>query len=339
MRALHLGLLVSTLAACGGGGERLKVLTYNIGNADGTDPRYPLRLADQAYEDFVGARIRALDADLVFLQEVLPPHTCAAFTESDARRTCFDAANRPAPVQRLLGDGYSVVCDMRLQVECIGVKRKFGTIRGVAPGGFQLMGAETPALPLPSCSYAGGECDDTKCDAEATVSAIDVDTASSGAMRVVHLHPNAPGEGAGGFYLGESCRRQQLVQAFDGLVKSGVPNVVAGDTNLDLGVFASEAETALWEAQVGAGKRFTDHGHVSTSGDFYPTRRVSIPVAIDKVLTDAFTGSCTVQGANESAGSDPGTKTLDDGFDFSTLVGGVARRIDHLAVVCDLTRR
>jgi hypothetical protein len=330
--------LVALLALAACGSEPLRVLTYNVGNADGSDAHYALRLSDQAYEDFVGARIRAVGADLVFLQEVLPPHTCASFVETSPARTCFDAANRPAPVERLLGDGYSIVCDMRLQVECIGVRRGFGTIRGVPAGGFVLMGADTPPLPLPPCSYAGGECDDTRCDAEATVSAIDVDTAS-GPLRVVHLHPNAPGEGARGFYLGEACRRQQLAQAFDGLVRDGIPNVLAGDTNLDLEIFASQEEAALWAAHVGDGKRFTDHSQTDSTGAFLPTRRVSIPVAIDKVLTDAFTGRCTVHGNNETSSAPPAVPPLDDGFDFAALDGGLARRIDHLAVSCDLTRR
>jgi hypothetical protein len=317
--------------------EKVRVLTYNIGNPDVSEPNYPLRLGYQSYEDFMAQKIRGLQADIVVLQEVLPPHTCASFTEMDAARTCFNASSRPEPVRRVLGDEYSIVCDMRLQVECIGVKKSFGKIRGV--DGFALMGAETPALPLPTCSYAGGECDDSKCDAEATVSAVDVDTAN-GALRLVHVHPNAPGEGAGGVYFGAPCRVAQLEQAFSTLVKSGVPNLVAGDTNTDLAVFGDDTEKAKWGQYVGPGKRFTDHGQVDSTGQFYPTRRVSFAVAIDKVLSDSHTGSCKVFGKNPGA-PDPGQPPLDDGFDFSVLPGGAAgmQRIDHLAVLCELERK
>ena len=189
----------------GGGGPTgplsLKLVSYNIGNADDAEPHYPLRLSYQPYEDHVGAKLRALEPDVVLLQEVLPPETCELFEEADPGRTCFDAANRQPAAQRILAPEYTVVCDGRQHVECIGVKRSFGTIEGIEPGAFVLEGAETPPLPLPPCVYAAGECDNTRCDAEATVSAVTITTAN-GPLRLVHAHPNAAGSGASGPYLG-----------------------------------------------------------------------------------------------------------------------------------------
>lgn len=334
MRSLGGMALVLVLVAGCGGESVTRVMTYNIGNADDKEPNYPLRLSYQSYEDHVAKQIRALDPDIIFLQEVLAPNLCAKFTESDSKRTCF-AAGGKAPVERILGDGYSIVCDARLQVECIGVKKTFGTIEGVAPGALSLMGAETPALPLPSCSYALGECDDTKCDAEATVGAITV-LSRGQRLRVVHAHPNAAGMNGATTYLGEPCRYAQLQQLFDGLTGTA-PAILGGDWNVDLALFASAREKALWESHVGPGKRFTDLSAQDSQGQFAPTRRIGVATAIDKVLSDRYAGSCKVHGKN-AFGADPGQPALDEGYDFTALPGGAAftGRIDHLAVSCEL---
>jgi hypothetical protein len=326
-------LALVLVAGCGSEGTT-RVLTYNIGNADDQEPNYPLRLSYQSYEDYVAKQIRALDPDIVFLQEVLAPNLCAKFTEGDAARTCFGAGGK-APVERILGDGYSIVCDARLQVECIGVKKTFGSIEGVAAGALSLMGAETPPLPLPACSYAAGECDDTKCDAEATVGAVYVQ-ARGKRLRVVHAHPNAAGINGATSYLGEPCRQAQLQQLFEGLTGSA-PAILGGDWNVDLALFASAREKALWEQYVGPGKRFTDLSPLDAQGQFSPTRRIGVATAIDKVLSDAYTGTCKVHGRN-MFGADPGQPALDEGYDFSGLPGGAAftGRIDHLAVSCEL---
>ena len=339
--------MVVAASGCGGGDETadlplaptwdVRVITANIGNPNDAEPHYPLRLSYQAYEDYVGAQIRARAPDIVFLQEVLPPQTCEAFTESDPERTCYDAATRPLAAQRVLGDGYSVTCDARLHVECVGVKISFGTIEGVPQGGFVLAGAETPVLPLPSCVYADGACDDTACDAESTVSAVDVST-SRGALRIVHVHPNAAGNGANGFYTGEPCRYAQLEQVFEGasaLAGASGDAIVAGDFNMDAESFASAAESALWDAHVGDGQRFADLGPPRDGlGHWLPTRSI---FAIDHIVADGFSGLCRNHGPR--AGSNENALApFDAGFDFAVLPGGELSldRIDHGAVECDL---
>jgi endonuclease/exonuclease/phosphatase family metal-dependent hydrolase len=346
---LSLLVALGAQAALGCGGDdgstlRVRVLTYNIGNPDDTDPNYALRLSYQSYEDYMGAQIRALDPDVVFLQEVLPPHTCEAFAETDPARTCYQAADRLAAAQRVLGPDYSIVCDGRLQVECMGVKVSFGTFDGLEAGGFSLQGAETPPLPLESCVYALGECSKDKCDAESTVSAASVTTAK-GPLRLVHAHPNAPGStSSGGFYMGDACRKLQMQQVFEGLAGFGDvpligagPNIIAGDFNMDPVAFSTATEVELWDAWVGEGKRFQDFGPADAEGTHYGTRLGALGAAIDHVLAESATGSCQVFGQAE-LGPPSGTERLDEGFDFAGLPGGVdfAGRIDHFAIVCDL---
>lgn len=311
----------------------VRFMTFNVGNPDDGDAHYPLRLRDRTYEAFVAEAIAAWRPDVIALQEVLPPHTCAAFVETDPNRTCFEHESRPPAARRLLGDDYSIVCDMRRQVECIGVHVDFGTIPGIAPGGMELFGAETPELPAPSCNYAAGGCDQNLCDAESTISAIDVDSFDFGQLRVVHLHPNASGfTGEGIFYVGNTCRTLQTEQAF-ALATEGVPTLMLGDWNFDPdNTVLYGPEAGVWQEHVGAGRRFTDHGQRDSVG-----RRIATVgddpagVAIDHVITDFADGACHVIRAPR----------FDDHFDFETLApgGAYSGRIDHHPVLCDLRWR
>lgn len=307
----------------------VRFMSFNVGNPDDGESDYPLRLRDQAYEDFVAEAIARWRPDVIALQEVLPPHTCEAFVETDARRTCFEHEPRDPAVRRLLGDDYSIVCDARQQVECVGVHVGFGTIVGLAPGALALTGAETPELPAPACNYAAGGCDQNLCDAESTVSALDVESIY-GPLRVVHLHPNASGfTGEGIFYLGNTCRTLQTQQAFD-LARDGVPTLMLGDWNFDpdnRALYGPEGE--VWDAHVGEDRRYLDHGAKDPVGRRVPTVGDDPGgFAIDHVISDFARGRCDVV-----------RPRFDEGFDFG-IVGAAADgydgRIDHHPVLCDL---
>jgi endonuclease/exonuclease/phosphatase family metal-dependent hydrolase len=325
--------------------EPFRVLSYNIGNPDDAEPNYPLRLSYQAYEDSIAQTIRNLEPDIVLLQEVLPPQTCDAFDEEDSARTCYNADARPTAAERVLGDDYSIACDARLHVECVGVRKAFGTIQDLEPGEFSLSGAETPPLPLDSCNYAAGTCNNDLCDAESTVSAVTVEAAGE-TIRVVHMHPNAAGLGEDGFYQGDGCRALQVEQAFEGLKGLGEGDgaalagegktIVAGDFNLDPTGFATDEELAIWDRNVGPGQRFSHFNPTDEdTGDLIPTRR-GLAITIDHVVADEFSGDCEV--FSEEGGSAP----LDSDFDFDSLPGTLdgeefPGRIDHFALLCTLT--
>ena len=70
----------------------------------------------------------------------------------------------------------------------------------------------------------------------------------------------------------------------------------------------------------------------------YATRRGAFGMAIDHVLLDAGTGTCTVHGYDEGFGDDPGTVAFDEEFDWTQVPDGVwySGRIDHFALECDL---
>jgi hypothetical protein len=317
----------------------IRFMSYDVGTPGGADPRYAYRIADQAYEDCVGDRIRATAPGVVLLQEVLSPGRCAAFEEPDAARTCWNDADREPAVRRLLGPDYTIACDARRHVECIGVATSFGTIDGLAPGALGLDIAETPPLPLPPCAYA--ECDDARCDEESTLSAVTVAT-RRGPLRIVHVHPSAPGTSAAGIFWTTACRALQLRQVFDGVpgfgddpLATADPTVVAGDFNLDPVRLIGDATRRVWERHVGDGRRFRDLTPSAPDGTQYGTRRGNLGIAADHVLVAGLAGACTVHG--HAVGVDPGTEALDAGC-AGTLSGPKASggRVDHFAITCDL---
>lgn len=294
----------------------VRVISYNIGNGLKEAP-YELRVRDLAYEAHLGAQIRARGAHVVMLQEVLPPTVCESYVETDPGRACHASAadQHPAQAKRLLGDAYSVVCDQRDHVECIGVRVDFGTIRGVAPGGFELAGAETAPLPGPACDFTGGECDGSgdNCDAESSVSTVIIDTVD-GPLQVIHGHPTA---------IGESCLQEQINQSFE--LAEGFPTILGGDWNFDPTRADDLAATTIWSTQVGVDRRFTDHSSHRRACRLTRTS-VGQDASLDRIASDFAEGGCFVW-------QNP---RLDDGYDFDTLDGG---RADHYAVECELFRR
>lgn len=289
----------------------LRVLTYNIGHAGSRQP-YALRLSDCRYEQAVGRAFAELAPDLVFLQEVLAPSQCEGFTELDPQRSCFDFEHDAPQVRRLLGDAYSIACDANQHVECIGVRRSFGTIRGLEAGGIDLAGATTAALPGRPCDYLDGKCSGRSngCDAESSISTVVIDT-KSGAVRAIHVHPTA---------IGRQCLQRQLVQAF--AFADELPSIAAGDWNFDPSSATDLVASSIWERWVGAEARFVDH---SPRDRHCRLQRTSVgqDSSLDRVISDFAHGACHVW-------SEP---RLDEGADFSRLEGP---RIDHFAVDCVL---
>lgn len=294
------------------GAPDVRVLSYNIGNGNKERP-YALRIRDRAYENHVGERIRELAPDIVLLQEVLPPTACESFSEHDPARTCYpDPDAHPAAAKRILGPAYSVACDQREHVECIGVRSSFGTIRGVEPGGFALAGAETSPLPGRACDYLAGHCSgrSNTCDAESSISTVIVDTAN-GPLRIIHVHPTA---------IGEVCLARQVEQAF--ALVDDLPTLIGGDWNFDPTRASDLVPAAIWYSWVGEGRRFANHSE-RVGACRLDSTSAGRNMSLDRVISDFAVGRCKVW-------REP---RLDDGFDFAALDGA---RIDHFAVECSL---
>jgi hypothetical protein len=295
----------------------LVVVSLNVGTPNLTDPVYLRHISHQGYEDFVGARLRDLDADLVALQEVLPPSVCAAAAEPDSNRTCYQAELRPSQAERLLGAEYQIVCDAARQTVCLGVHRRLG----IPPAAVR----QTAAAPLPTCSIAANTCDEGLCDEDTNVNRLDL-RAPWGPLAVGFFGLNAPGLGLSGAYTGQTCRAAQLDALF-GLFADlpAGPVVLVGDLAFDPEAPGAGAPAERLAAALAPVGPYSDLAPRSANGARMPT--VLVPAAgQDTALVAGLTGDCEVVG----------TPTLDAPFDFGQLPGGAldTGRIDHRAVRC-----
>ena len=315
----------------------LRLMTWNVGNTDSRDPHDAYRLKQQRYEDHRD-RVREVAPDVVFLQELLLPTQCASFIEGDASWTCHDVAGRDAAVRRLLGPGYSIACDARGHVECIGVRTSFGAI-AVHPRRAGARRRSDPPASLAPCSWRQGECDDERCDAESTVSAVTVETIRG------PLRPRSrPSHGAGqvrprALLGGGSC---PIPPAPTGLRWRRRRTGARRPTFEPCGGRLQPRSVCLR----GAGKRpygrSTSARDAAFASDAAAPNAPSTPRAGEPGLRPrpgrsptACAANCTVHG--RGIGPDPGTEPLYVGFDWSALPDGARASGPHRSF-CDHVR-
>lgn len=323
----------------------LRVMTINVGNGrlHRTDPNlrpYALRIHHQVYEDFLAARIQALQPAIIGLQEVLPRHTCVRAGQSwenESERSCFDTLAREDAVRRLLGPDYSIVCDRDASVDCLGVHVGFATIEGLPAGGYAASWTSSAGPPpgFGTCNYAKGECQTkaAECDDESSILWADLTTGGGESIRVVHLHPSA---------IGDTCRETQLEQAF---ARARAPwagggethTLMLGDWNMDPERLGQPIEELLYYAHVGPTRRLREHDERDRECARVKTAPLDL-ATVDHVVSDFAKGRCRVfHDTHVTLGCDAPLGAFDEDFASALLDGeDWDDRIDHHAVVCDL---
>jgi hypothetical protein len=288
--------------------HRLALLEANVGNLpDSTGESCP----GEPYEGgicsreqirVIRARIDALDPDVAILVEVPDLTLCAGHTDGASDFTCTGwTADQPQTLRRLVGDGYTILCDGIAHYDCIAVRSTLPVAECPA-GGTCIGQADTPAWPA-SCAHGVGTI--------SSVSRVHV-TLPDGPLLAVIMHPlNASTPET------DPCRADEDAQAFDVLAQGGRA-LLAGDWNFD-----PYRLPTLWRSgplffeHVGEGKRF--HAN-SVDDEANPTPTWVGLATLDYVVTDFAQGGCTVLGET------PGTERLDAPVD----------RMDHRALTCDL---
>lgn len=301
--ALPIALLLASCAPAAPGSVLL--LSANVGNsllACGGD--YAYKLCDAAVERRLAQRIASEDPDVVVLQEVLGREQCAGFDEVDPGRSCHPdvGAETARQARRLLGPGYTIVCDQRRGYECTGVHTRFGAVAECETG--TLCDAARTAAAVPDCPTGF------------SMSAVEVTPAGGVPFTLVNAHPDSN--------PGGECRAAQLAQSLVGVdALAAAPRaLLAGDFNLDPDV-DNDPAAALWVDHVGMadeGLRFRYHsGHAEKSPPYPTSSTVLGDRVIDHVVSDFATGACT------TLGEAPGTERLDGG-----------EGTDHRALLCEL---
>lgn len=311
-------------------------LTFNVGTPKKEDPNYHRRIRHRAYEAYLGERIQDVGAEIVTLQEVLSPHRCSRFEEDNPDHTCYGVSYsdpESAPVRRLLGPDYSIVCDSNANATCIGVHVNYGVIDGLPRGGIDLQGAETQPFPEPACEDVECEADDDVCVIHTSVSRVEVipDDGNLGPFAVVNVHSNA---------FGERCRVEQTRQALT-LVQEG-KGIALGDWNFDPDR-DEDPSIEVWSEYVTRDSPVdrplsSHHPRMEVTdvdvseADVDIEEPILVPTlkerALDRAVGSFTRGTCEV--LNEPS--------LSEGFDFegNGLFDEVEHVPDHAAVRCPL---
>ncbi len=275
----------------------IKLLSANIGNSDLICTGYDWKLCRSSVEQRVTDSIRAIDADVALLQEVVPAERCSARDERKRGFVCYAFANRPRNEQeqarRILGPDYTIVVT-RGAFEAVAVKKGVGHIQGCPDGSLCVVSG----LPFPS-----------SCDQGFSITPVDVEIQGK-QIRLINGHPDS---------ISISCRAAEVAAAFQSVIPGRT--LMAGDWNLD--PYRSNDQSArVWK------ENFKSLGFHYLSGIAErnpPYFTIFLPLAgiplktLDHVVSDFAQGDCRVLGVS------PGTKRLDGRSD-----------LDHRGILCNL---
>lgn len=294
-----------------------RVVTFNTGTSEGlvgegmenggygteqaglSDTWYGDGLAWSAIVEDTAAFLADVAPVVVTFQEIFYTGDCADIPEeARAGFVCEGWVEAdPTVAQRVLGDGWQVMCHPGKPDKCAAVRKDFGTFAG-CDDDFCLEGME------------GAETEG--CGSGVRTGRATLLRADGSTLNLVSVH------GSSGMGREEQdCRVRQFTQAFETLVDPApaAANLVMGDFNTDPGRLADYDPSAAYLVGQGqAGGRF--HFATEVGSDVEPTYQGLLN--IDHVLADAFTGDCAAAGFE-------GLPAVTDLVFF-----------DHTAIVCDL---
>jgi len=283
----------------------VRVLLANVGNLDegaetGCPSTYRGALCSYAEEAAIADRITELEPDILILEEVFDHGRCPQQTEeNDVDLLCTGEvpdSEAPYSIQRLVGSGYTIVCDADSHFSCLAVREDWTIEQCAASEGFCYEDADTAPIPE--------ECGDRA--SLTTVSRAKIQS-EHGDFGVIFAHP------LNGTATDDACRLAQYEQAFETMAVDEQV-LIAGDMNNDPYRFPDLFPSSVyWHEHVGETKRFQAH---SVDGS-PPTPTWLDTMTLDYILSDFLAGgSCDIIGV----GSNP----LDYPYN----------RMDHRGVSC-----
>lgn len=266
--------------------DAFTVVTWNTGTAtpgDDDGPYTPALAAivDDAYghamawtpaEQAATAWLADVKPDVVAFQEIVWDGLCAEVTHDDTLPLVCSTwdSDGPTQPQRVLGDGWQVMCHVGKPDKCVGVRRSFGSFVG-CDADLCLDGAW------------GGEVEGCGSGARVARSVIARTDGTTLTLVSVHGSSGASAEDA-------ACRVSQLERVFVDLgdgepAANGDVNLILGDLNTDPGRLTGvDASARRWLDFVGEGTSFSFL--TSIDPDDPPT--YAGLVSIDHVLSDGL---------------------------------------------------
>ena len=260
------------------------LLSANVGNGDPRCAFQWLKLCRSDVEARLTASLAELRPEVVALKETLPDHLCEGAPLVDPGNVCGGEYSAPQ-VRRLLGPDYTITCDSRNRIECIGVRTDVGEIRGCE------LGALCTSDRMASIT--------TGCRAHLSVFVATVEVRGV-QFDIVNAHPeNRSAE----------CRLDSIQQFFEGDLIEEERALILGDVNLDPWR-GDDVSTEYWNTQVGSAEThaFYYHSGPAEQEPPYPTIRSSFFTrTLDHVASNFL------EGTTLTLGEAPGTMRLDGG--------------------------
>lgn len=314
----------------------VRLLQANVGNVDLGCRDVNSKLCDTAVEARVTRGITAIDPDVVLLQEVLPFALCRAKSSWPDDHVCHSPAGAPQAVpdqaRRLLGDGYTIVCEPAHGWDCIAVRSAL--IESIAPDaeGRECRVGDLCGNPNNHGVAPGGRISDYRVPTidstdDEGFHIFDVEVRMAGrAVRLVSGHPQS-GFGFPGMGEATAARAEQVRRMFE-RAEGSARVIVGGDMNLDPFARRGDASTEAWNAHVDlydeAGTltregRFRYHSGIVERIPPWPTTSYLAPLpnhTLDHVVSSFASGNCVTRRGD------------------SRIDGG--RGMDHFALDCAL---
>lgn len=266
--------------------DSITILTANLGNLSPKCRRFMNNLCDKNVEQRIAASIRQLRPDIVAFQEVMAPSQCA---DDETQLSVCGLEDNGPQVRRLVGQEYSLVCDVRNGYECVGIHVDVGEILD-CPRGDMCVNARTVG-PIDGCDNGF----------TASVATVQLDTNDRFDLANIHLQSSS-----------DLCRIQLLNSLLDENDRSPVlierNAIITGDFNLDPWRDSSQS-ASVWEDKRRSGWHGSSFQYLSGISERDPPYFTSFPFrkTVDFVVSNFAAGQSVVLGES------PGTSRLDGG--------------------------
>ena len=277
--------------------DSFSVLTANVGNSDPHCLPFLLKLCREEVEDRIATNIQLLNPDVVAIQETISSDLCEFPFSTAVNNICKKSQDVPQ-IRRLLGDGYTIVCESRNGFECIGVRKDIGSIHGCELGDL--------------CVTERMEVQGEGCRSNVGVMAVTAQVRGR-VFDIVNAHPES---------RNAACRLVSIRQIFE---DQGTPHALVQEPNLlilgDLNFDPwreQDVSTAYWNQRVALPEThlYYYHSGIAEHDPPFPSLRYLIfSRTYDHAVSNFLLGTMT------TLGEAPGTSRLDGGSG-----------LDHLAI-------
>jgi endonuclease/exonuclease/phosphatase family metal-dependent hydrolase len=276
--------------------NQISFLTANLGNSNLRCQKYFWKLCIPEVERRITEEISNLQPDIVVFQEILSSPLCEESGFHDNGVCELNSRMQSEQISRLLGEGYTIVCDSNQHMQCIGVKSKFARVLDCPLDCVCMNGRTIPII--------------ENCNQNFTIFAVSIETKNQKQIDLVNVHLNS---------RSDTCREKMFVELFNPqneiLVNSEI--LIAGDFNIDL--YKSNKQSSIVIEQLLLTKK-DFHMHEVLDDDFEPITTFQFGPyqrTLDYIFSNFLIGEVVALGASDK------TIRLDggSGMDHTALFG------------------